>query len=1103
MPSRNQRKLRSQEGQRAGTETAVATLFVRNLAFSQVGPVQKCFIVTTPQGSSRGFGYVMYALREDAAAALEKLNGQSIDGRSISLQFAKRRGTREVTDKEQIYGDSSQPEINIQPKKEEEVDGSRNDVVITKEEEEDDEEQEFHVNDEIADSSDSDETIDENNVVANVHDVKRKKSLADQGHKKYSPIHQQKIDVKEEENEEECPPILRNGILTSAALPTLENKEEIDDAEPIISSKFNSLNKRTESVVRQKPNEPIDKSALDARRTIILSKLSSKTNKKKLFQKMRKFGQIKKITMVGNNGAEVIFAEGPQVTPKFIRDVVLKLDQHELHGTTISASTKVFKRIVPVATKKQARLIIRNLSFSTSEDDLHRVFSRFGKLQEATIIKDSEGRSKGFAFVTLSNPLLVRKAIKEVNGRKINGYLYLASFSYVSVHKGHGYFYQPNREVAVDFALAKNDYQRIEQEKIEQNLSVNNHAEGQDTATNMNVNSKADIHENLSKEEFDDKLRNRSTDDEDDEDEDDDFDEKETPKGSNEKDYESRDDVDISGTSIISGASDFVDESSRRNEWDTADGKTLFFDNIPLHTKTTRLAKLCKTFGATEYCKILRDQETNESKGRGFVRFLELQSADKCLLDAQSEEGLILSGQRLAVEHAKPRDQVSQSSDADDGLTVFIRNVSADATEEDLRELLSQFGEISYALIVYDKKTELPKGTAFVKFKSKDQADACIAISSNPEAESALLLDGRPLSISKAMPKTTNVPLTKVLHFAGVIPTDHHSYPSLSEADKQKRQHLEAETKAKAKNPNMSISKTRLTFHNLPKTVDEKQLRSVIHEAIGPAKLHQVKIVRSSDRLDAQGKPRSKGFAFVEFKEHENALKALRKLNNNPNVFGKNMRPIVLFAWENALILRARQERLDRQKARRNQLHRAALLNEDKFDINNAENNELSAKKKKGNIKLKAAEQTGGKQQNVKESSTIVSHGEDDVANSKGKISKNKISVKRKNKNITNGDVDSCDSTTVHNKLHAGSQQYPSQVTVKQHKETSLKRRKRHVDPLDIIAAQEPVQESPMKRSKRRHHAQQEELAREQKFDNMLAKYRAKLDKAEEMKKWM
>lgn len=32
----------------------------------------------------------------------------------------------------------------------------------------------------------------------------------------------------------------------------------------------------------------------------------------------------------------------------------------------------------------------------------------------------------------------------------------------------------------------------------------------------------------------------------------------------------------------------------------------------------------------------------------------------------------------------------------------------------------------------------------------------------------------------------------------------------------------------------------------------------------------------------------SKGFGFLSFKNHENALSALRKLNNNPNVFGKN-----------------------------------------------------------------------------------------------------------------------------------------------------------------------------------------------------------------------
>lgn len=33
---------------------------------------------------------------------------------------------------------------------------------------------------------------------------------------------------------------------------------------------------------------------------------------------------------------------------------------------------------------------------------------------------------------------------------------------------------------------------------------------------------------------------------------------------------------------------------------------------------------------------------------------------------------------------------------------------------------------------------------------------------------------------------------------------------------------------------------------------------------------------------------RSKGFGFLAFKSHDEALMCLRKLNNNPNVFGKN-----------------------------------------------------------------------------------------------------------------------------------------------------------------------------------------------------------------------
>ncbi len=44
--------------------------------------------------------------------------------------------------------------------------------------------------------------------------------------------------------------------------------------------------------------------------------------------------------------------------------------------------------------------------------------------------------------------------------------------------------------------------------------------------------------------------------------------------------------------------------------------------------------------------------------------------------------------------------------------------------------------------------------------------------------------------------------------------------------------------------------------------------------------------MRSSERVDSSGIGRSKGFAFVDFTEHEPALAALRATNNNPGLFG-------------------------------------------------------------------------------------------------------------------------------------------------------------------------------------------------------------------------
>lgn len=45
--------------------------------------------------------------------------------------------------------------------------------------------------------------------------------------------------------------------------------------------------------------------------------------------------------------------------------------------------------------------------------------------------------------------------------------------------------------------------------------------------------------------------------------------------------------------------------------------------------------------------------------------------------------------------------------------------------------------------------------------------------------------------------------------------------------------------------------------------------------------------MRDLKNIDASGKGKSKEHGFVAFTTHEDALKALRNINNNPNIFSK------------------------------------------------------------------------------------------------------------------------------------------------------------------------------------------------------------------------
>ncbi|KAJ2002107.1 RNA recognition motif-containing protein [Coemansia sp. RSA 2322] len=311
---------------------------------------------------------------------------------------------------------------------------------------------------------------------------------------------------------------------------------------------------------------------------------------------------------------------------------------------------------------------------------------------------------------------------------------------------------------------------------------------------------------------------------------------------------------------------------------------------------------------------------------------------------------------------SEPNDVVDES--LQEGCTLFIRNLSFDSDEDGLFELFKAFGKLRYCRIVYDSYTGKSRGTAFVCFWKSSDAASCLELAQKAQAlseklssvpssmlpdqrnKSVLLqeapskldatsqfsLDGRMLSIARAVDRNTAHDLATeglqkrkskdnrnaYLLKEGIVFPDTPAATHMAPTDLEHHVKEYGVRKNQIyKNPNLYLSKTRLTVHNLPRAVDDAALRTAAISAIGKFKqevkdkarqplsqdemsegwdkrphVSQAKIVRSVDRVDvATGKARSKGYGFIEFSTHAHALACLRYLNfrNTAQSFSKDL----------------------------------------------------------------------------------------------------------------------------------------------------------------------------------------------------------------------
>lgn len=69
------------------------------------------------------------------------------------------------------------------------------------------------------------------------------------------------------------------------------------------------------------------------------------------------------------------------------------------------------------------KLLIRNLSRTTTEAEVQELFESYGTVQSCTLVMDKEkGTSKGFGFVEMPKVGEAKAAMKNLNGKDLDGH---------------------------------------------------------------------------------------------------------------------------------------------------------------------------------------------------------------------------------------------------------------------------------------------------------------------------------------------------------------------------------------------------------------------------------------------------------------------------------------------------------------------------------------------------------------------------------------------------------------------------------------------------------------------------------------------------------
>ena len=159
----------------------------------------------------------------------------------------------------------------------------------------------------------------------------------------------------------------------------------------------------------------------DVGRVVVVTGIPENVHKTKLRKKCSKYGPLENFEYPvpsvedGEEGVNGLIAHVTYKNYTDARKVVkalkgLKFGEgvNPLEAVLMSKEGKTVSKL----TLAKSRLIVRNISFGVTSEDLQSVFCRYGDVREVHIPRKPNGHMRGFAFVQFSSYFNAAKALE-------------------------------------------------------------------------------------------------------------------------------------------------------------------------------------------------------------------------------------------------------------------------------------------------------------------------------------------------------------------------------------------------------------------------------------------------------------------------------------------------------------------------------------------------------------------------------------------------------------------------------------------------------------------------------------------------------------------